>query len=410
MTRLINWAAAAAAAAALATALPATAQLTDGVAVIVNDDVVSTYDVRQRALLLLASSGIQSTPENQERARAQALRELVDDRLKIQETRQYNVEVTPDSIDRAVAGIAQQNNLTPEQFAAQLARGGINVNTLRRQIEADTAWRRLMSGRYGSRVRISETQVREMQQRILQGATRTQFQASEIFLQADTDAEFTQAEANAARLLQEMQRGAPFPLVARQFSASATAAAGGDLGWLTAGELRPEVRTVLETLQAGQVSTPFRVSDGVYIVALRARREGTAQAAVQRVTLLQVNAPAASRQTLERARGRFTTCEGLQTQLRNVTGAEVVDLGTLAESDLSETVRARVTDLEPIQASAVTVSGDLASTIVLCARDTSVEGLPSTTDIENRLYEQEMALLSQRYLRNLRREATIITR
>jgi peptidyl-prolyl cis-trans isomerase SurA len=403
------WAAAAALAAAAA-AGQAAAQMNEGVAAVVNDDAISTYDVRQRSMLLLASSGIDATPDNLQRARGQALRDLIDERLQLQEARQFNITITPDYIDRTIAEIARQNNMTSDQFTRQLATSGINPATLRAQIEADTAWRRLINGRYASRVRISDVQIRETQERIAANATRTQYQASEIFLPADTPAEFTEAESVAMRLLQEMQRGAPFPLVARQFSASPSAAAGGDLGWFAAGEVRPEIQAALDRLQTGQVSTPFRVTEGVYIVALRDRRAGAQAQTVERVSLRQITAPAASRGQLDRARRRITSCDGLQSAVSGVTGADIVDLGSAAEADLSPAVRGEISGVSAGQISPIAVAGDQASMIVVCSRETTTTGLPSRSDIEDRLFEQELAMLSQRYLRNLRREATIITR
>jgi peptidyl-prolyl cis-trans isomerase SurA len=402
-----------AAAAAMAAAWPAgqaAAQVTEGVAAVVNDAVISTYDVRQRSMLLLASSGIDATPDNLQRARGQALRDLIDERLQVQEARQFEITITPDTIDRTIAEIARQNNMTADQFTRQLAASGINPTTLRAQIEADSAWRRLMTGRYASRVRISDLQIRETQQRIAANATRTQYQASEIFLPADTDAEFAEAEAIAMRLLQEMQRGAPFPLVARQFSGAPSSAAGGDLGWFAEGEVRPEVQAALDRLQPGQVSTPFRVTEGVYIVALRDRRAGAAPENVQRVSLRQVTAPASSRAALERARRRIASCDGLENAMASVNGADIVDLGSVAEADLSEAVRGEIEGVAPGQSSPVSIAGEQAALMVVCGRESAATGMPSRDEIENRLFEQEMAMLSQRYLRNLRREATIITR
>ncbi|MGE0827924.1 MAG: peptidylprolyl isomerase [Hyphomonadaceae bacterium] len=401
------------AAAVLLAAAPlgqAAAQMTEGVAAVVNDEVISTYDVRQRALLLLASSGIEATAENQERARSQALRDLVDERLQIQEAGEFDINVTPDTIDRAVADIARQNRMTPQQFQASLEASGINIVTLRRQLQADTAWRRLINGLYGSRVRISDIQVRETQQRIASSATRDQYQVSEIFLAADNETEMTQAETVAARLLEEMQRGAPFPLVARQFSSAASSAAGGDLGWLSAAELRPEMLAAVGNMQPGQVSRPFRVQEGVYIIALRDRRAAMPGAVEERITLRQITAPAAQRAALQGARRRIESCDGLDRQISGVEGAAVVDLGTAAESDLSDAVRQQINDLAAGQAAGIEITGDQASFLLVCARETSMDGLPSRTEIENRLYEQELALLAQRYLRNLRRESTIITR
>src|SRR5262245_20783675 len=104
-------AAAAIAAALVGAASPAVAQYAEGVAAVVNDQVISSFDVRQRATLLLVSAGIQSTPEMMQRAQAQALRDLIDERLQLQETRgQYEITVDQADIDRRLADIARQNN------------------------------------------------------------------------------------------------------------------------------------------------------------------------------------------------------------------------------------------------------------------------------------------------------------
>jgi peptidyl-prolyl cis-trans isomerase SurA len=400
----------AAAALAAALAAPAMAQLAEGVAAVVNDRVISTYDVRQRAHLLLASSGIQPNQESFERARVQAVRDLVDERLQMQEAEHYEINVGDDQVEAALGDIARNNNTSKDELLRQLSSTGINPMTLRQQIRADMAWRRLINGRYGSRVRISQLEVAATLQRIVDGASREQFLISEIFLPADGEPEFGEAQNAAERLLQEMQRGAPFPLVARQFSAAPSAAAGGDLGWVAAGELRPEVQVVVAQLQAGQVSTPVRTPEGVYIVALRERREGRAATTVVRLNLRQVSAPGNQRAAMQRARARISTCDDLSNALSGVQGVDITDLGQTSESDLSDAVRAQIAGLGPGQTSAVTAAGDTASMLVVCARDETTEGVPSRSEIEDRLFEAELAMLSQRYLRDLRREATIITR
>lgn len=389
---------------------PAVAQFAEGVAAIVNDQIISTFDVRQRATLLLVSAGIQSTPEMQQRARAQALRDLVDEHLQLQEAAQFEITVTPEQVDRRLADIARQNETTVEGLAGQLAQDGISLSTLRSQIEADIAWQRLMGGMYGSRVRISEVEIRETQQRIAANATRPQYQMSEIFLPAETEQEFTEMEQGAMRLLQEMQRGAPFPLVARQFSQSPSAAAGGDIGWIASTELAPELQPVAAQLQAGQVSLPIRTPTGVYIIAMRERRAGAPPGATSIVSLRQIVAPASRQNAMERLQRRLRGCGDLDDDISSIQGATVLDLGQTQESELSPVVRDSIAGVAVGAASPVQVTPDQVSMIVVCSRETGGGGVPPREEIEDRLREQEITMLSERYLRNLRREATIITR
>ncbi len=404
--------AAAALAAALAgTAAPASAQLAEGVAAIVNDAAISTYDVRVRANMLLVSAGIQSTPDMQERARAQAMRDLIDEVLQLQETSKFSVAVTPEQIDGRINDIARSNEMTSEQFIGSLARAGVPISTLRQQIEADISWQRLMSGMYGSRLRVSEVEIRETQERLAAAATRPQYLISEIFLPANSEGEFQEMMQGGMRLIQEMQNGAPFPLVARQFSASPTAAAGGDVGWIAATELAPELQPVAERLQPGQVSLPVRTPTGVYIIALRERRAGAAQGATSLVSLRQIVAPATRMAQLQRTVARINGCGSLEREVANVGGgASVVDLGRAVESDLSADVRSRIANVAAGSATAPVVNGEEANVFVVCARQAGGAAVPSREEIEGRLREREMTMLSDRYLRNLRREATIITR
>ncbi len=410
----MNWktlSAAAAIAAALTGATPAAAQMAEGVAAIVNDHVISTFDVRQRAALLIVSSGIQSTPEMQQRARAQALRDLVDEQVQLQETARFNIAITPQEIDSRIADIARQNNSDMAGLTRSLAGEGVSISTLRNQIEADIAWNRLIGGLYGTRLRVSEVEIRETQERIAASATRPQYQISEIFLPADTDAEFNEMEQGAMRLLQEMQRGAPFPMVARQFSRAPSAAAGGDIGWIASTELAPELQPIAERLQAGQVSLPVRTPTGVYIIAMRDKRAGGAAGATSIVTLRQIAAPVGRSNALERLQRRISGCgSSLEGQVSGIEGATMVDLGQTTETDLSPAIRGRINGVAAGAASPVVVDGDQASIVVVCARSAGGAGVPTRDEIEDRLKEQELSMLAERYLRNLRREATIITR
>lgn len=412
----MNWkkacAAAALAAALAGAAAPVAAQqLAEGVAAIVNDAVISTYDVRVRANMLLVSAGIQSTPEMMERARAQAIRDLIDERLQLQESARFDVAVTPEQVDTRIGDIARSNQMTAEQFVTSLSRAGVPISTLRTQIEADIAWQRLMGGMYGSRLRISEVEIRETQERLAASATRPQYLISEIFLPANSEQEFQEMQQGGMRLIQEMQNGAPFPMVARQFSASPTAAAGGDVGWIGATELAPELQPIAERLQPGQVSLPVRTPNGVYIIALRERRAGAAEGTTTMVSLRQITAPAARISQLQRAQSRISGCGALDREANTIGGgASVVDLGRAVESDLSADVRSRIAGVATGSASAPVVSGDTANVFVVCAREAGGASVPSREEIEGRLRERELTMLSDRYLRNLRREATIITR
>src|SRR6185295_16110454 len=145
---------------------------------------------------------------------------------------------------------------------------------LKQQIRANVSWQRWIFGRYGSRLRIGDDQIAATQARLAAAAAKPQYQLGEVLIDANRVGGMTQAVDGAKRLIEQMQQGAPFPSVARQFSSLPTAANGGDAGWVSPGEMAPEVEAAVEQMRPGQLSPPIPVKDGVYIIYLREKRAG----------------------------------------------------------------------------------------------------------------------------------------
>src|SRR5690606_15861670 len=325
-----------------APAAPPPGSLSESVAAVVNDSIISTFDLTRRMRLLIATSGVQPTQQNLPQFQREALISLVDERLQLQELRKVEREqkidivATDQEVDAEIAQMARGNNMTPEQFMEVLKAQGV-AESLREQIRAQVSWTRWIRGRYGSRLRVGDDQIAAAQQAAAAAASKPQYRIGEIFIDAARVGGIDTAMSGAAQLVEQMQQGAPFPAVARQFSASPTAASGGDAGWVAISEVPPEVGTALEHMRPGQLSRPIPVRDGVYIVYLRDKRSG---AGGTLVSLKQVALPLpadASPAQVDAARARLaglkasiTSCDAVEGAAAKLQGAVAGDLG---ESD-----------------------------------------------------------------------------
>src|SRR3954465_11633650 len=132
----------------------------EGVSAVVNDEIISTYDLRQRTLLLIISSGSQPTAQALEQIQREALRGLIDEHLQMQEIhkveqkQKMSLTAADKEVEADIAALAQQNGLSTEQLIASLTSAGVNVNTLRDQFRAEISWRRYIGARYSQRVSI----------------------------------------------------------------------------------------------------------------------------------------------------------------------------------------------------------------------------------------------------------------
>lgn len=398
------------------------AGITESVAATVNDGIISTYDLAQRMRLLIVTSGIQPTQQNLPQLQRQALISLVDERLQIQELRRvekeqkFDIVATDEEVDEEITRMARGNNMTLDQFASVLKAQGV-YESLRDQIRAEVSWQRWIRGRYGSRLRIGEDQITAAQQHALAAASKPQYAVSEVFIDANRVGGMQTAVQGAGQLVTQMQQGAPFAAVARQFSASATAASGGDAGWVSTGEFPPEVDQALEQMRPGQLSQPIPVSDGVYIIYLRDKRSG-AGATLVHLKQVAVAAPqgaadsvvAAARAKLEALRPTLTGCDTLEADAAKVEGVVAGDLGEAELKDLAPAFRQAAESLEPGQISEPIRTSAGLHLIAVCGKRASGGEELSRDEIESRLFGQQLSMLSRRYMRDLRNSATIETR
>ena len=415
---------AAAAPAPVATpAAPAPNPLNEGVAAVVNDDIVSTYDLRQRMRLVVLTSGVQPTQENIPQLEQQALRSLIDEHLQVQELRKVGKRQKMDlladdkEVDDEISDLAKQNNLTYAQMKASFAASGVDIQTLRDQIRTQISWQRLISGLYGSRVHIGDDQISGQLQRISAQSSQAQYLVGEIFLEASRVGGMNQALNGATQLIAQLQQGAPFPAVARQFSSAPTAANGGDAGWISAAQAAPEVAQALESLRVGQLSSPIQVSDGVYIIYLRDKQAAAGQTMVSLKQLaVRLDKDASADQVagataaLKALRPQITGCDNLEAVAAKAPGVVAADLGETEINDLRGPFKTAAETLGVNQVSEPIRTDVGVHLVAVCNKRSGGAKAPTRADIQNRLYAEQLSVMSRRYLRDLRTSATIETR
>ena len=397
--------------------------LTENVVAHVNDEVITNYDIIQRMRLLVVTAGIQPTRDDLPELQRYALSSLVDERLEMQELHREEKEqkasiVATDSVvDDIISDLAKQNHMNEEQFMASLAQQGIGADTLRAQVRAQASWQDWIRGRYGSRIRVGADQIKAFQQRMAAESEKPKYQISEVFIDDGRAGGPEAALQEANQLVNQLHQGANFQAVARQFSAASTAANGGDAGWVTAGELDPEVRAAVETLRPGALSGPIPVKDGVYIIYLRERQSGGSAVLIslkQAAIALPTDAPQdqidAARVKLEAVKSQLHGCDNFEAIAGKTQGVLAGDLGEADAKDLAPAFRDAAMSLSIGQISDPIRSDQGLHILAVCNKRTNgAQGLDHD-HIENQLIGQELEMINKRYIRDLRNSAAIEVR
>lgn len=386
---------------------------------IVNDNVITGTDVDQRVALIQSANNVKLSPEEIDRLRLQVLRQLIDEVLQIQHAQTAEVTITQDEINQSFDRIARNFGRTPDQFRKFLRDQGSSERSIRRQIEGELAWQRYLRRRVEPFVNVGEEEVKAILERLEAAKGTEEFHLNEIYLSATPD-RTEQVYASARQLIQEIQKGqAPFGYFARNFSEASTRGVNGDLGWVRAAQLPPELSSAAAQMAPGQVVGPIQVPGGFSLLYLVDKRQvlmadpRDARLSLKQMTIkfpAGTNQAQASRRTADFA-STIVKLQGCGTveKVAGEIGAEVVQNDAVRIRDLPAPLQDIMVKLQVGQATPPFGNPqDGVRTLVLCGRDDVAGGqLPGAEQIQNQLEQQRVNLRAQQALRDLRRDAIV---
>ncbi len=392
---------------------------------IVNGTVLTGTDVDQRMAMTIGLSEMQNgrkvnLPADQvDQVKLQMLRELVDDTLKVQEAKASDIAITPAQIEQSYARVARNFTKSPEELTKLLRGMGSSDRALKRQLEGDLAWNRLLSKKVTPQVNVSEEEANAMIERLKASKGTEEYHLAEIFLRTDASRPAEEVVEASRKMIDQMRGGAPFEYFARNFSDASTKSVGGDLDWVRLDVLPAELQTAARGLQVGQIAGPIEVPGGYSILYLVDKRQVlTVDPRDANLSLrqLSVKFPAGITESQANQRGaafatgikKINGC-GSVAKVAEEIGAEVVDNDAISARQLPPALQDVILKLQIGEATPM--FGDPKEGVrafVLCGRDDpKVANLPTVEQVQSRLEDQRVNLRAQRMLRDLRRDAVV---
>lgn len=396
---------------ALMTFNSAEAREVEGIAAIVNDEVISKFDVDQRVNLFLVTSGIERTPQNIDGLRRQVLRTLIQEKLQLQEARDSEIEISRAEINAAMQDMASGTNRSLDEVEKFLKENNVHIRTMEDQIEAELAWNRFVRGRFGGQVSIGELEIDETLERAEAAMNQDRVNISEILLLANNQLDGQRLISEAAQIVQQLRAGINFGAVARQFSAASSSASGGNLGWIPVNQLDENIVPIIENMAAGDISDPIETSAGIYIVQLNSKQQSGGIDPMRNLfDLLIITYDVTTEDhlaKLESLRDSFTTCKNTEAKAKEMDAGNVTRTGQVELRRFPKNLQSEISTTEAGQVIGPKKNEKIAEMVVVCDRKDDQGATISRDAIENNLYSQRLAIMARRHLRELRRDSIV---
>jgi peptidyl-prolyl cis-trans isomerase SurA len=339
----------------------------------------------------------------------------------MQEVLRQKIIVPDKAIADAIREVEARNGMQPGALRQRLAGDGVSLRTLIDQIRTQIGWGQVLRARLGEKATITDAEIAEQQRLQAQLVGKPEYRVGEIFIPVDDPAATADAQRFAETVIAELRRGAPFAVVAAEFSQNQTALQGGELGWVQPNQLDPEVARLVTEMPAGAISNPVKVPGGFSIVTLQGKREigrdvGTA------VSLRQVFMPFSSplnaqaptdqqRQLLEKAKGisaSVHSCAQMEQVSKESNSPRPADPGEIRLEGVSPPAfRQLLASLPFDRTSQPLVTSDGIAVIIVCSREEKNLAQMNKQEVQAQLLNKRVELLARQLEADLHRHANI---
>ncbi len=392
----------------------------DAIAAVVNGDVITRGDVDNKAKMFALSTGLNMTQEVMARLRPQFTRELINDRLQQQEIQRRRIVVTDADVATAIGNVEQRNGLKPGGLRAKLEAQGVSYTTLISQMRTSLGWTRVLRQQLSERGFVSPAEVAEQENLFKKQTGQPQYHVAEIFVPAEDPSRVNDARRFADTVIQQIRAGAPFGIVAAEFSQSETALKGGDLGWVRPDQLDPQIAALVTQMPAGAVSNPVRVAGGFDVITLQDKRlVGNDMATVLNVrqaffpftSELNPQAPTEQqKQALAAAQAvskTATGCPAIEAANAAQGAKRQSNPGELRLDHMTPAMQALLKPMVPGVPSKALVTPEGVMVVMVCSKQEKNLAAMTREDIADQLVQQRVELASRQLQQDLKRKALI---
>ncbi len=395
----------------------------DGASIVavVNGQIISSQDVYAKARLLAISAGMNPTPDVIQRLSPQVTKHLIDEVLQQQEIAKRNITVSDDDVAGAIAHIEQGNNMPVGGLRQRLQALGVPFATMLAQLRTQLGWQQVLHQVLGQGLQPTPGDMNAEKAALKQALGSTQYHIAEIFIPVTGPDDETTARDFANTVIAQLRAGAPFPVIAAQFSQDQSALTGGDLGYVELNQLDSSVAATVTEMPVGAISNPIRVPGGYQIVQLQDKHEvGNQMQTV--LSIRQVFAPypapitdgqigpsqAAVINQLAAKAKQAHSCDDMTRLNASYGNVRPVDPGPVNLATVTPAAFQNLLNGLPLgQVSQPLVARDGVSVVMVCSRQQQAEALPSDDDIGNIIIQRRVEMESQQLLDNLRHRSVI---
>ncbi len=367
-------------------------------AIRVNDQAITNYELKQRTMFLEALR-FPGVPDEL------APKQLIEERLKKAAADQLGIRVSEEELQFELESFAQRFNVAFDEFAAELERVGISVDTPRAFIANQLLWREVVRARFGAQANVDEAQV-ERSANAEKSGSSIEVLLTEIIMAMQPGQE--QEVRERARELSKIRSFDAFSDAAREFSDAPTREFGGRVTWQKLDTLPAVLQPLIFGLAPGEVTDPLSIPNALALFQLRGIRETAYRRPLpDSVDYLRYALPSSELENIKAIRANINHCDDLYGWAKGNPN-HVLKRKTVKRAEIDGPTRNILTNLDENEY-VIATQEPTTTLIMMCSRSQILDlQEQDLAQIRDGLLNQRLGSYADSYLENLRDDARIV--
>jgi peptidyl-prolyl cis-trans isomerase SurA len=240
------------------------------VAVMVNGEPITDYDIQQRGKLNFLTT-------RKQQPRQDTINELIDEKVKVKEGKKFGVEPTSSDVDQSYAQMGARMRMSADQLDKTLESQGIRPDTLKARLKAEIVWTSLVRGRFKGSLQVAEKEVAAAAQaagneKLETEAFEYQMRPVVLIVPRGSAPSLFQARRKEAEALRSRVQTCEEAIALFKSMRNATIR---NIVTKTSADLPQVLRDVLDKTPIGHLTAPEQTKQGIEMVALCGRKPTT---------------------------------------------------------------------------------------------------------------------------------------
>ena len=232
----------------------------------VGDQIISSYELKNKIKTILFLSKQKLNQENINIAKVNAMRSLIESKIKKQELSKYKIEIDHESNSNPfLKNISSQYGTNIIGLKKIFLDNSLDFEVYSNELKIEFSWQKLIFSLYKDKINLNENELeKELNEIIKNQKNIKEYQLAEIEIPSLND---SRDQKNIEDIYNQIKKEG-FEETAIKFSASTSAFDGGNLGWISSRSLSDKIFKIVQKMKIGNISKPIQQTNNFLILKL----------------------------------------------------------------------------------------------------------------------------------------------